>query len=79
MGRVADRVPCNSVVGNSPHFLNESPFHTFAPKFQPELVVDSFDELAEMSAWLGKRYHHFDEISLLFETTQQSPGPRNVV
>ena len=37
-----------SAVGNSPNFLNESPFHTFAPKFQPEFVVDSFDELSEM-------------------------------
>jgi hypothetical protein len=82
-------------VGNSPYFLNESPtdldnvitavgnsprsFQTFAAKSQPEFVVDSFEELYEMSAWLGQRYHHFDEISLLFETTQQSLGPRNVV
>jgi hypothetical protein len=27
-------------------------------KFQPESVVDSFDELSEMSAWPGQRYHH---------------------
>ncbi len=66
-------------VGNSPPLWNESPFQTFTPKFQPEFVVDSFDELSEMSAWLGQRYHHFDEISRLFETTRQSLGPRNVV
>jgi hypothetical protein len=35
-------------VGNSPHFWNESPFQTFTPKFQPEFVVDHFDELAGM-------------------------------
>jgi hypothetical protein len=29
-------------------FWNESPFQTFAPKFQPEFVVDGFDELSEM-------------------------------
>ncbi len=114
-------------------------FHTFTPKFQPEFVVDSFDELyapqtkildgrtnilgthfrttfqrnvaqieysplwkalrktcsqtfvglskssfgehklSEMSTWLGQRYHYFDEISWLFDTTRQSLGPRNVV
>ena len=54
-------------------------FQTFTPKFQPEFVIDSFDELSEMSAWLGQRYHYFDEISLLLETTRQSLGPRNVV
>jgi hypothetical protein len=26
-------------------------------------VVDGFDELSEMSAWLGQHYHHFDAIS----------------
>ena len=35
-------------VGNSPPFWNESPFRTFTPKFQPEFVVVSFDELVEM-------------------------------
>jgi hypothetical protein len=50
-------------------------FQTFVPKFQPEFVVVSFDELSEMSAWLGQRYHHFDEISLFFETPRQSLGP----
>ena len=42
-------------------------------------MVDSFHESSEMSAWLGQRHHYFDEISLLFETTQQSLGPRYVV
>jgi hypothetical protein len=51
-----------SAFGNSPHFWNESKFQTFAQKFQPEFVVDSFDELSEMSAWLGQRCHYFDEI-----------------
>jgi hypothetical protein len=45
----------------------------------PGIVVDSFHESSEMSAWLGQRHHYFDEISLLFETTQQSLGPRYVV
>jgi hypothetical protein len=34
---------------------------------------------SEMSAWLGQRHHYFDRISWLFETTQQSLGPLNVV
>jgi hypothetical protein len=54
-------------------------FQTFTPKFQPEFVVHSLDEQSEMSAWLGQRYHYVDEISILFETTPQSLGPRNVV
>ncbi len=37
-----------SAVGNSPPYWNESPFQTFVPKFQPEFVVDSFDEFSEM-------------------------------
>jgi hypothetical protein len=35
-------------VGNSLPFWTESPFQTFTPKFQPEFVVVSFDELSEM-------------------------------
>jgi hypothetical protein len=30
---------------------------------QPGFEVDAFDEMFEMSAWLGQRYHYFDEIS----------------
>jgi hypothetical protein len=40
--------PVGPAVGNSPPFWNESSFGTFSPKFKPEFVVDSFDELAEM-------------------------------
>jgi hypothetical protein len=54
-------------------------FQTFTPKFQPEFMVHSFDESSEMSAWFGQRHHYVDEISILFETTPQSLGPRNVV
>jgi hypothetical protein len=25
-------------------------------------LIDRLDEVAEMSAWLGQRYHYFDEI-----------------
>ncbi len=37
-------------------------------------MIGIFVEMFEMSAWPGQRYHFFDEISLLFETTQQSLG-----
>jgi hypothetical protein len=67
-----------SAVGNSP-LLEQFSISDITLKFQPGFVVDSFDESSEMSAWLGQRYHRFDEISLLFEATQQSLGPRNVV
>jgi hypothetical protein len=48
---------------------------TFIKKFQPEIVVDRFDELSEMSAWLGQRYHHLmkSRYCSRVETTQQSP------
>jgi hypothetical protein len=38
----------DTAVDNSPPFWNESPFQTFTPKFQPEFLIDSFDELSEM-------------------------------
>jgi hypothetical protein len=56
-----------------------------ASKFQPEFVVDSFDELSEMSAWLGERCHYFDEISLsvrdnapTFQTRPRNPRLKDV-
>ncbi len=60
-------------------FFRQSPFRTFRHGSQPHIQVDLFDEIVEMSAWLGQRYHYFDEISWLYETTPQSLGPRYVV
>ena len=37
-----------AAVGNSPPFLNESPFRTFRQTFKPGIVVDTFDEMFEM-------------------------------
>ena len=51
-------------VGNSPPILGTNlHFRHLLKKFQPAFVVGHFLELSEMSAWLGQRYHHLDEIS----------------
>ncbi len=42
------KIEYSPAVGNSPPFLNESPFRTFIRKFQPEFMVVSFDESTEM-------------------------------
>jgi hypothetical protein len=63
----------------------------FRQIIQPGIDVDALDEMFEMSAWLGQRYHYFDEISrglgniiiILMQTGYCSEnsiiaGPRNV-
>jgi hypothetical protein len=39
---------CVAAVGNSPLFLDESPFRTIRQIFQPGFVIGTFDELFEM-------------------------------
>jgi hypothetical protein len=39
----------------------EQKSRTLAPGMK--CVVDTFDKMFEMSAWLGQHYHHFDAIS----------------
>ncbi len=63
--------PCRFHLNNDSVIQAMRTFQTFTPKFQPEIMVDSCDESFEMSAWLGQCYHHFDEISLLFQTTHR--------
>jgi hypothetical protein len=55
----------NQPYATHPLFLDNLPAlrRRFRQIIQPGFDVDAFDEMFEMSAWLGQRYHYFDEIS----------------